>query len=59
MMQTTSEKALRKELQKHFNIDMAEKKAFIKEHVSALGGQGGRAGRGAEGIASLGCWSYL
>jgi hypothetical protein len=33
-VQTTSEKALRKQLQQHFKSDMNEKKAFIKEHVS-------------------------
>ena len=34
VLQTTSEKALRKQLQTCFKTDMAEKKAFIKEHVS-------------------------
>lgn len=34
VLQTTSEKALRKQLQQHFKTDMNEKKAFIKEHVS-------------------------
>lgn len=32
--QTTSEKALRKELQKHFKTDISEKKQLVKEHVS-------------------------
>jgi hypothetical protein len=31
--QTTSEKALRKQLQKHFGVDMTDKKAFIKQQV--------------------------
>lgn len=31
--QTTSEKALRKQLQQCFKTDMSEKKAFIKQHV--------------------------
>lgn len=34
LLQTTSEKALRKQLQQFFKTDMGEKKAFIKEHVS-------------------------
>jgi len=34
VLQTTSEKALRKQLQQHFKTDMNERKAFIKEHVS-------------------------
>lgn len=34
LLQTTSEKALRKQLQLCFKTDMNEKKAFIKEHVS-------------------------
>lgn len=40
VLQTTSEKALRKQLQEHFKTDMKEKKAFVKEHVSwrAAGG---------------------
>eukprot|EP00878_Enallax_costatus_P019801 GHUV01020904.1.p1 GENE.GHUV01020904.1~~GHUV01020904.1.p1 ORF type:complete len:1234 (+),score=527.47 GHUV01020904.1:96-3797(+) len=33
-METTSEKALRKELQKHFKTDINEKKALVKEHVN-------------------------
>ena len=34
IVQVTSEKKLRKELQQHFKTDMSEKKALIKEHVS-------------------------
>ncbi|WIA08913.1 hypothetical protein OEZ85_008331 [Tetradesmus obliquus] len=33
-METTSEKALRKELQKHFKADISEKKQLVKEHVN-------------------------
>ncbi|WIA28969.1 hypothetical protein OEZ86_011504 [Tetradesmus obliquus] len=33
-METTSEKALRKELQKHFKTDISEKKQLVKEHVN-------------------------
>lgn len=35
-LQTTSEKAIRKELQKHFKTDLSEKKALVKEHVSRI-----------------------
>jgi hypothetical protein len=42
LLQTTSEKALRKQLQQFFKTDMGEKKAFIKEHVrGALAQHGG------------------
>jgi hypothetical protein len=38
LLQTTSEKALRKQLQQFFKTDMGEKKAFIKEQVSIVSG---------------------
>jgi hypothetical protein len=34
MLQTTSEKAIRKDLQKHFKTDISDKKQLVKEHVS-------------------------
>jgi hypothetical protein len=34
MPQTTSEKAIRKDLQKHFKTDISDKKQLVKEHVS-------------------------
>jgi hypothetical protein len=39
VLQTTSEKTLRKQLQEHFGCVMSEKKAFIKKHVSWRGGR--------------------
>eukprot|EP00879_Flechtneria_rotunda_P032655 GHRR01035906.1.p1 GENE.GHRR01035906.1~~GHRR01035906.1.p1 ORF type:complete len:309 (+),score=123.72 GHRR01035906.1:212-1138(+) len=33
-MQTTSEKAIRKELQKHFKTDISTRKALVKQHVN-------------------------
>jgi hypothetical protein len=44
LLQTTSEKAIRKELQKHFKADISEKKQVVKEHVSCRGRQCGALG---------------
>jgi endonuclease III-like uncharacterized protein len=34
LLQTTSEKAIRKDLQKQFKTDISDKKQLVKEHVS-------------------------
>jgi hypothetical protein len=40
VLQTTSEKAIRKQLQQHFKTDINEKKALVKQHVSTcMGGE--------------------